>query len=337
MVELDHSRLGSGVASLLTMRGTLVPPLCWDGDPWEAARTQLGRMDDKELFSPQRLRDQGTAAAVRSLLYLWNGCLKEAESSVGGVPRKAQAYILGISLRHRRRFDDAKRCFRQLGGHTIHGRLARAASEVLRDANNPSLTSFAGTLTFTRTWDPLAFADLFQQAVAGQLDRPSGLLVRKIQVEEFNLLFAASYRKATGEDPTRQSEVPDSPARRRREKQASTRDSVAPRRKGESTVPVGDKSPNPPKDNKVRLACPKCRHVNIVEATQRGKTTKCAKCGVTLSVPGGDGRTTATAGIKLACPKCRTAGVYDASLRGKKVDCKRCGAAMMIPRARPAA
>ena len=337
MVELDCSRLGREVASLLTMRGGLVPPLRWCDDPCEAARTQLSGMSDKSLFAPHEPRERGTLAAVRAMLYLWNGCLREVEAPVQEASARSQSYILGLMLLHQGRYADAKRHLQKLGGHQCHNRLLAGSLDLLRNANSPAIKPFEELLTSKATWEPMAFVDLHEQAVAGQLDRPSELVVRKIQVEEFNLLFVDCYRKATGQDPTVQREVRESPARKRREQQSAThRDTGATQ--GARTPPSsGGHRPKSPMNDKVRMACPKCRHITTVDASQRGKAAKCAKCGAGFKVPGADGAASSAARVRVACPKCRTTAAYDDSLRGRKVRCKQCGAAMLLPKSKSAA
>ena len=337
MIELDCSRLGREVASLLTMRGGLVPPLRWSDEPCEAARTQLSGMSDQSLFAPHELRERGRLAAVRAMLYLWNGCLREVEAPVQEVPTRSQLYILGLMLRHQGRYADAKRHFQQLGEHPCHSRLFAGALDRLRNANSPALKPFEELLTLKAAWEPLAFVDLHEQAVAGQLDRPSELVVRKIQVEEFNLLLVDCYRKATGQDPTVQREVRESPARKRREQRSATDGGVGTKQGGRTPMSSDNQGPKAPMHDKVRLACPKCRNVNTVGASQRGKSTKCAKCGTAFKVPGADGTVSSAAGVRVACPKCRTSAAYDSSLRGKKVHCKQCGATMLLPKSKSAA
>lgn len=337
MVELDYSRLGPEVASLLTMRGGLVPPLQWSDDPCEAARTQLSGMSDKKLFAPHEPRERGMLPAVRAMLYLWNGWFREVESPAQEAPARAQLYILALMLRHQGRHADAKRYFQQLGGHPCHHRLFASSLDLLRDANGPALKQFKELLALKTTWEPLAFVDLHEQAVAGQLDRPSELIIRKIQVEEFNVLLVDCYRKATGQDPTVQLESHESPARKRREQRSAPHRGVGAKTGGRTPSLAGDHTPKAPMHDKIRLACPKCHNVNVVGASQRGKAAKCAKCGDAFMVPGTDGKVSSAAGVKVACPKCRTPAVYDNSLRGKKVHCKRCGATMLLPKSKSAA
>jgi len=337
VVELDYSHLSPEVASLLTMRGGLVPPLRWSDEPCEAARTRLSGMSDRKLFGPDEPREREMLPAVRGMLYLWNGWLREVEAPTRQAPARAQLYILGLMLRHQGRNADAKRYFQQLGGHPCHGRLLAGSLELLRNANGAALTQFRELLVLKTTWEPVAFVDLHEQAVAGRLDRPSELVIRKIQVEEFNVLLADCYRKATGLDPTARLEMRESPARKRREQRSATHKGVGAKPGGRTTSSAGDDARKVPMNDKIRLACPKCRNVNAVGASQRGKAAKCATCGASFMVPGADGKVSSTAGVKVACPKCRTPGVYDNFLRGKKVHCKRCGATMLLPKSKSAA
>lgn len=335
MVELDLSRLAPEVGSQLNMRGSLVPPLHWDDEACAPAKTRLVDMADDKLFAPHRPREREMLAGVRALLYLWNGHLDDAVKCVQTAPQKTQLYVQGLALRHQNKIDDAKVCFQRMEGYGTFPKLASATLELLENTQHPLLKRFADLLRFNTTWEPFAFADLYELALEGQLDRPTELVIRKIQAEEFNLLLVHAYRKATGQDPTRQTERPDPAAHRRRERQSSDRRS--PGQTAETAAPRSEAPAKPAQDQKVRIACPKCRHVNTFAPEQRGRTVRCGKCAVSFAVPGGGGKSTAGAGVKVACPKCRVPDTYPAVKRGKTVQCKRCGAALVIPNAKSAA
>jgi ribosomal protein S27E len=335
MVDLDLSRLAPQFVTLLNMRGNLVPALRWSDDAHPEAKTRLDGIADVELFDPHEARDRKMFAAGRALLYLWNGHLDQAIKCAQGAPNKAQNYIQGLALRHQGKPDKAKACFQQIDNYGTYLGLAKAAQEMLQQAQHPLLKRFEGLLAQLNTWEPFAFIDLCVAAAAGQLDRPSELIIRKIQTEEFNLLLVDVYRKATGEDPRRQAATADLQSKRQRERAKSAGSDA--RSKQDTTAPKREAPAKPLKDQKVHISCPKCRQVNTFDGTQRGRKVNCSKCSAAFAVPGGSGKAPAASGVKVACPKCRVPGIYDAAMRGKKVKCKKCSAVLIIPAAKSAA
>ena len=334
MVELDFSTMAPEVATLLNMRGNLVPPLRWGDEAYAPAKGRLDALKDAQLIEPHKPREREMLAALRALLHLWNGHLEAAAKSAEGAPKTTGLYIQGVVLRHQNRADDAKVCLRQVGGYATDMKLYSAASQLLPRAQHSLLKRFEDLLLLKKTWDPFAFVDLHKVAVDGRLDRPSELVIRNLQAEEFRLLLVHAYRKATGEDPTVRLEPADSPAKRRRDRDAADR-KAAGTKAGAAAASKSEAAK--PKDQKVRIGCPKCRHINALDASKRGGTVRCAKCTTPFTVPGGSGKAAGTAGVKVACPKCRAPGSYAAAMRGKTVRCKRCNATLIVPKAKSAA
>lgn len=337
MVDLDLSRLAPQFVTLLNMRGNLVPPLRWSDDAHPEAKSRLDGIADVELFDPHQARDRKMFAAGRALLYLWNGHLEQAVKCAQGAANKVQNYICGLALRHQNNSDDAKVCFQKVDGYGTYLGLAKAAQAMLQQAQHPLLKRFEGMLAQLNTWEPFAFIDLCIAAMAGQLDRPSELIIRKIQAEEFNLLLVDVYRKATGEDPRRQAAAADLQSRRQRDRERSKSNASESRSRQEPAASKPEAPAVPAKDQKVHIACPKCRQVNTFDGTQRGRKVHCSKCAVAFSVPGQSGKAPVGAGVKVACPKCRVPAIYDTAMRGKKVKCKNCSAVLIIPNAKSAA
>lgn len=337
MVDLDLSRLAPQFVMMLNMRGNLVPPLRWSDDAPPEAKARLDGIADVELFDPHEARDRKMFAAGRALLYLWNGHLDQAIKCAQGAPNKAQNYIQGLALRHQGKSDKAKACFQNIDNYGTYQGLTKAAQEMLQQAQHPLLKRFEGLLTQLNTWEPFAFVDLCIAAAAGQLDRPSELIIRKIQAEEFNLLLVDVYRKATGEDPRRQAASADLQSKRQRDRERAKSSSSDARSMQDTTASKPQAPAKPLKDQKVHISCPKCRQVNTFDGTQRGRKVHCSKCSAAFAVPGGSGKAAASVGVKVACPKCRVPGIYETAMRGKKAKCKNCSAVLIIPAAKSAA
>ena len=335
MVELDFSTMAPEVAALLNMRGNLVPPLRWSDEAYAPAKGRLDALKDAQLIEPHKPREREMLAALRALLHLWNGHLEAAAKCAEGAPDTTRLYIQGVVLRHQNRPDDAKVCLQQAGRYATHMKLYAAASQLLPRAQNALLKRFEDLLLLNKAWEPFAFVDLHKVAVGGRLDRPSELVIRNLQAEEFRLLLVHAYRKATGEDPTVRLEPADSQAKRRRERDAADRKAAGTKAGAAAAAPKSEAAKA--KDQKVRIGCPKCRHINAVDATQRGRTVRCTKCAKPFTIPGGSGKAAGSTGVRVACPKCRVPGSYDVAMRGKTVRCNRCGATLIVPKAKSAA
>lgn len=89
MIKLDTSPSPTHIVTILMLRGAQLPPLQWHVNPNRNAKSELdGIADDKKLLDCDPLADEGMAAAVRALLYLWDGWPAECDMYSQAAPEK---------------------------------------------------------------------------------------------------------------------------------------------------------------------------------------------------------------------------------------------------------
>lgn len=227
MIELEYSKMAPTIASLLQAKGTALPTVQWLDNQIASAKKTLDTSDDAQLFSPSTLKNESMAAAVRALLYLWNGWIDESTMYAQGARPKESIFILAISERHRGRADGAKGFFRQLDDHPIYPSLVQTAIELIGSSPDDALNRFREILKLNGTWEPYAFIDIYEQARANETKITVGEFVRQMQRQEFTLLLGHCFQAATGGEVTKQ--VKAKPRK------------VAPRRKQEDLAEKRDR------------------------------------------------------------------------------------------------
>ncbi len=353
MSHLDYTRQSPEIAALLLMRGTALPPVRWHEHPLPTATAALEQLSDEKLFGSAPLQNPAGVSAVRGLLLLLNGWLSEAAMVAAAAPTPERWYIAGLSERHLGHGEASKSHLRQVEGHPIFAPLAVRTAELGQQADDKSLRRFVDIVAMNGAFEPFAFTDLLAEAGEGRLSRDAEMIARKLQRQEFLLLLAHCYQLTTGLDPaqarTEANNTPAAPPRRRRETTRPTQHLSAP--------PTSTPRPTPPPpvdDHKVRIGCPKCHHVAVLDVEQRGSKHRCNQCSTVFRVPGGAASnaagdaaaSTSSAGhshagsaseqVRCACPKCRAIGVYPPAARGHGVRCGKCGASFRIPDQRAA-
>jgi len=226
MIELEYSKMAPTIASLLQAKGTALPTVQWLDNQIASAKKTLDTSDDAQLFSPSTLKNESMAAAVRSLLYLWNGWIDEASMYAQGARPKESLFVLALSERHHGRADQAKAFFQQLNDHPIYPELVKIANELIGSSPDDSLKRFSEILKFNGAWEPFAFNDLYEQVRVDETKITAGEFVRKLQLQEFYLLFEHCYNAAAdGEIAKHKTSAGTSaPPKRRVEDLASKRD-----------------------------------------------------------------------------------------------------------------
>ena len=97
MIDLDTAQVAPDVANLLMLRGADLPPFQWQKKPNPAAKEMLDRItEDTALLRQESLADEGMSAAVRALLYLWNGWLVECSMYAQAAPDKERIFLSAL-------------------------------------------------------------------------------------------------------------------------------------------------------------------------------------------------------------------------------------------------
>lgn len=293
MHNLNTSRMAPSVVALLYSRGTELPPLRWPAQPNRAAKKTIESTDDVALFG-KAPATESAAAAVRSLLYLWNGWAGECAMHAELAAAPDRFYLLGLAERHQGHPDAAKKFLQQVFGHPVYANLTRITIE--SKPADARVKRFADVLQMNGTWDPFAFIDLCEVAAAGKVGPEGDDLIRSLQCHEFGLLMAHCYELATGEAVL------------------NLKNTTTVEERPRPNRTVTRKSPPRPSTSRP----------SAEEGTARTSS---------LLVTGPRVLTAAASGppIRVLCPKCNKVGHFPAFERGRAVRCKGCGAAMMIP------
>ena len=129
------------------------------------------------------------AAACLAGLWLRFDCLDESHRISQDIETPTGSYWHGIMHRREGDFGNAKYWFRRVGEHPVFEPLGAAARE-LAGQRPPRAARF---LAEQPGWDPFAFVDLCQQAVAAA---ELGPLAVAVQQREWELLWDFCYRGA---------------------------------------------------------------------------------------------------------------------------------------------
>ncbi len=226
MIEFQYSKVAPTIASLLQAKGTALPSVQWLDTRVASAKITLDARDDSQLFAPSSLKDESMAAAVRALLYLWNGWIDESSMYAQGARPKESLFVLALCERQHGRADQAKAFFQQLNDHPIYPELVKTANELIGTSPDESLKRMSEILKFNGAWEPFAFSDLYEQARVDDTKITVGEFVREMQRQEFALLFGHCYKAVTDEDILKHTKIAatSAPPKRRVEDLASKRD-----------------------------------------------------------------------------------------------------------------
>jgi hypothetical protein len=164
------------------------------GEPNEEARPGLQALQVETAFAPQPVRDRDMAAACLAGLWLYHNFLDESHGLSQDLGTPTGSYWHGLMHRREPDFGNAAYWFRRVGRHPVFGPLRAAAAEAAAAREPEPAARF---LVEQREWDPFAFLDLCEQAVAGR--SKSEALCREVQQREWELLFDFCYRHAVGE------------------------------------------------------------------------------------------------------------------------------------------
>lgn len=293
MIELDTSLVRGRIGAMLMSRGTQTPPLVWRNQSNRGAKTMLEAASDEELLDCSPLVDEQMAAAVRALLFLWNGWPTDAEMYAQLAPDVERAYVGALARRQAGKLAEAKTLLQQVGQHQIYDSLRDYAQNHMKSSPATGLERLRGVIAFTGEWEPFAFGDVTEQAREGQLEPDAEQVVCDIQCREFELLLAHCYQAATGkelEKPQPASGMPslaERAASRRAAFRAASRASFSesPARQPPACAPQPPTPGPPPPIMGVEVLCPMCGQRSAFPESKRGQTADCKKCGVVFRIP----------------------------------------------------
>jgi len=350
VIALHQRELPRDIATLVKVRGAGLPPLqLQDGANRPAKATLDALYGDAGLFHRKQLADATLAAAVRGLLYLWNGWLDECVECARRAGGAEEHYLCGLVARQLGDAEGAKRAFALLGTHAIFTRLALEAGTLIAESGDAALARFRELLECGQAWDAAGFVHLYEQCRSRALPAATERIVRAIQGRELELLLVHCVEQVLGE-PLRpvSSPLDDLAERKARERQrrrarvdadrlaeaekhlqrnsAGSHGGAGPRGGSLAVVPTSE----------IRIKCPKCQSTLGVPTSQRGKKTQCGKCGVAFLVPaeksnGAAAGSPPAGSIGVRCPQCQHLAVLPPGARGKSHTCMQCAADFLVP------
>lgn len=188
MRDFDPAAYGPVIAGLL--QGDRLMPLD-RGRPDPDLSHDLQSLSADRLFAPAPVRQREMAEACLAGLWLYADDLDRSHRISQGLHDREGSYWHGIMHRREGDYSNAKYWFRRVGGHPIHEALGGRARRLAGAAGGAP-----GFLQARASWDPAAFVDLCEDACAGR--NGAAELCRKIQQQEWHLLFDYCYRRAVG-------------------------------------------------------------------------------------------------------------------------------------------
>lgn len=187
--HLNPSKYGPALASVLAepRRPELGP-----GRANESMREQLEKLDVAQVCAGRPVADESMARACLAGVWLYHDFLDESHRISQEIETPTGSYWHGIMHRREPDYSNAKYWFRRVGRHGVFDPLA----EVARQLALPEVPAAIERCLAAEGWDPFAFVDACQaaQGDGGKLRE----LCQEIQLAEWELLFDACHRVATG-------------------------------------------------------------------------------------------------------------------------------------------
>lgn len=366
MLDLDLARLSPEVAKIIMLRGAESPSLQWQEHPNLGAKRTLDTIEDSRLFGPGVTLDEGMAAAVRGLLYIWNGWIGECKMYAQGAPDRERFHITAFCERMEGHANSAKEQFQKTGENPLFTELHAHAVRSISPGAAPEVHRFRKVLEQIQGWEPYAFCDLYTQALSGQLGTSSVVLVMSLQAREFEILFSHCYQAATGVDfnkkPAKGPQTAQGPAKLQKKRKSPASRTMS-RLAGGATRKAETKPLRKEKDEgkertakpangplievKIKVVCPSCHGKLTFPSSARGKKHKCPACRSAFLIPekkqaaqpaspsSAVPRDASLEGVRVICPRCGSLLVLPDSARGGRESCTDCGASFIVPNKKP--
>lgn len=351
MVTVEIVRLPSEIATMLMVRNREIIPLRWQTQPNRRGKNALDEMNDKRLFGDIPVYDDAMTAAVRSLLYLWNGWPDDAKMHAQPAPINERLYVTAFAERMVGRWDSAKELFAHVSAMPFLPTLLKCTHEITASSNHQLIQTLQQEWDEAGTWDHSLFSKLLQEAALGRLGLSGEQVVSQIQYKEFELLFGHCFDEATGTQvliETRaqvgagtgrvhKRETPKKAAASSRVRRSPSGSVVEAGSRSVSGDPVRGRSgtpaqQSPREDLSFQVTCPLCGALIQLPVSARGSKNKCSRCGGFFMVGGKTGGSETQSGAKsgsasvlVNCPVCKTTHKLPPSARGTNHRCVRCG------------
>ncbi len=290
MINMDLTRVAPEIAALLLQRGAGLPPLAWHERQIKLAKTTLDQLDDGKLFGGATLANEEMTAAIRAMLYLWNGWPGDCKMYAQAADEQTCRYLVGFCERQAGNTDPAKEALQQLTAHPVYDAMTKYVPAAVGVGADTYLRRFADIVKLGGAWEPFAYIDLFELARRKELCNAAEEVVRTFQCREFELLFDHCYKATTGHSV----EAVQEKAAATRPRREVKRKRPAPTRSQPAAPPPASKSPVSEKTKKpparkpsmaIGVQCPKCTTLAQVAKTARGKVIRCQNCGTGFKVP----------------------------------------------------
>ena len=168
-------------------------PALGPGSPNTKLRSQLVELDLPAAFAPHLISNKEMAHACHAGLLLYHDLLEESHTLSQGLANSTGSYWHGLMHRREPDYSNSKYWFQRVGKHPIFEQLQKEAAKIAaRQAYDSSLAF----LQPRSQWDPFAFIDLCEACTRQRANAEQ--LCREIQLCEWQLLFAYSFRQAIG-------------------------------------------------------------------------------------------------------------------------------------------